>query len=259
MIPELTATRFLKVMGSGRTQPCLLVGEDAEGNEVEVVMKLKGHPQITPNGMVAEAMASLLATDLGLPVPVPYRMKIEKEFAQTVPDPILRGYLEKSEGLNFASGCWAAGHTIWPKDRFIPKALKPVAMEIFAFDGLIQNPDRKVANPNCVFLGDALMLYDHELAFSHFLDFLPKHPWEPGGMNCLSTHIFRQELRGEVLELDRFQGALEALDESRFQDYLKEIPAEWGGQTVTAEKIVEYLLNCIPQFDRMKLQLQSLL
>ncbi len=259
MIPELTATRFLKVMGSGRTQPCLMVGEDAEGNEVEVVMKLRGHPQIMPGGMVAEAMASLLASDVGLPVPPPYRMKIEKDFAQTVPDPVLRGNLEKSEGLNFASGRWAAGHAIWPKDRFIPKTVKPVAMEIFAFDGLIQNPDRRAVNPNCVFLGDEFMLYDHESAFSHFLDFIPKPPWEPGGMNCLNEHIFRQELRGEALELDRFQGALEALDEARFQDYLKAIPSEWNGETVTAGKIAEYLLNCIPHFDRMKLQLQSLL
>lgn len=99
MIPELTATRFLKVMDSGRTQPCLLVGEDAEGNEVEAVVKLKGHPQMMPGGMVAEAMASILATDLGLPVPLPYRMRIEKAFAQTVPNPILRGHLEKTDKI----------------------------------------------------------------------------------------------------------------------------------------------------------------
>lgn len=176
MIPELTATRFLKVMGSGRTQPCLLVGEDEVGNEVEAVVKLLRHPQIMPGGMAAEAMASLLATDLGLPVPLPYRMRIEKDFAQTVPDPGLRSHLEKSVGLNFASGRWAAGHAIWPKDRFIPKVIKPAAMEIFAFDGLIQNPDRRAVNPNCVFLGNELMLYDHESAFSNFLDFIPKPP-----------------------------------------------------------------------------------
>lgn len=259
MIPLLTATRFLKVMGSGRTQPCLLVGEDVEGNEVEVVVKLRGHPQMMPGGMVAEAIASLLARDLGLPVPPPYRMNIEKDFAQTVPDPVLRGHLEKSVGLNFASARWAAGHAIWPKDRFISKTLKPVAMEIFAFDGLIQNPDRRAVNPNCVFLGDAFMLYDHESAFSYFFDLFPKAPWEAGGMNCLREHIFRLELRGEALELDRLQGALEALDESRFQEYRSGIPGEWNGESLTGEKIAEYLLNCIPNFDRIRTELQSLL
>lgn len=34
MIPELSATRFSKVMGSGRTQPCLMVCEDEAGEVV---------------------------------------------------------------------------------------------------------------------------------------------------------------------------------------------------------------------------------
>lgn len=46
MIPELSATRFSKVMGSGRTQPCLMVCEDEAGEEVEVVVKLRKHPRI---------------------------------------------------------------------------------------------------------------------------------------------------------------------------------------------------------------------
>lgn len=48
MLPLLTATRFLKVMDSGRTQPCLKACEDAEGKEIETVVKLRGHPQIVP-------------------------------------------------------------------------------------------------------------------------------------------------------------------------------------------------------------------
>ena len=68
MLPYLTATRFLKVMGSGRTQPCLMACEDAEGEEIEAVVKLRGHPQIAPGAFASEAMCSLFALDLGLPV-----------------------------------------------------------------------------------------------------------------------------------------------------------------------------------------------
>ncbi len=259
MIPQLTATRFLKVMGSGRTQPCLMAAEDTEGNELEVVVKLKGHPQIMPGGLAAEAMASLLAAELDLPVPPPFLVRIEKEFAQTVPDAAVRVILENSAGLNFGSQKWGPGYAIWPRDRFIPKTMKAAAMEVFAFDGLIQNPDRRAVNPNCVFLGDDLLLYDHESAFSHFHDLLPKPLWEPGGMSCLNEHIFRQALRGEPLELDRLQGAFEALDAARVQGYQDSIPAEWNGQTVTADKIAAHLLHCAPQFERIKIQLQSLL
>ena len=132
-------------------------------------------------------------------------------------------------------------------------------MEIFAFDGLIQNADRRAANPNCVYLGDGFLLYDHEAAFSNFLAVFAKPPWEPGGLDNLKDHIFRLALRGEALELDRLQGALEALNADRFQAYAEAIPAEWDGQAITRARAAEHLLNCIPRFDRINLQLQSLL
>lgn len=56
-LSNISATRFSKVMGSGRTQPCLMVCEDEAGEEVEVVVKLRKHPQILPGGFVADAMA----------------------------------------------------------------------------------------------------------------------------------------------------------------------------------------------------------
>jgi hypothetical protein len=259
MLPLLSATRFTKVMGSGRTQPCLMGCENEAGDEVEVVVKLRKHPQILPGGCVAESMASFLALDLGLAVRQPYRVHISKDFAQTVPDTGLRAILEKSEGLNFGCAKWGPGYTIWPRDQSLPKSMKRTAMEIFAFDGLIQNPDRRAANPNCVFLGDEFMIYDHETAFSHFITLFARPPWEPGGVDFLKDHIFRVVLRGEHLELDRFQGALEALDESRFRAYVDAVPVEWNGEAITGERIAEYLLNCIPHFNRIKLQLQTVL
>lgn len=258
MLPLLTATRFLKVMGSGRTQPCLMACEDDEGEEVEAVVKLRGHPQIAPGAFASEALCSLLASDLDLPVPQPYRVQIDRDFAATVPDPNLRPIIQKSVGLNFGSRKWEPGHTIWPRDQTLPRAMRQTAMEIFAFDGLIQNADRRAINPNCVFLGDEFLLYDHEAAFSNFLVLFAKPPWEPGGLDYLKDHIFRDALRGQALELDRLQGALEALDAPRFQAYIDAIPPDWDGETITRAKSAEHILNCIPEFDRIKLQLQSL-
>lgn len=259
MISKLTATRFLKVMGSGRTQPCLMACEDAEGEEIEAVVKLHGHPQIAPGAFTSEAMCSLFALDIGLPVPQPYQVQIDLDFAKTVPDPELRPTIEASAGLNFGCKKWGPGYTIWPRDQNPPRAMRQAAMEIFAFDGLIQNPDRRAKNPNCVFLGDEFLLYDHETAFSNFLAILPEPLWEPGGLDNLKEHIFRNTLRGQELELDRLHGALEALDSARFQAYIEGIPAEWDGTAVTRTKAADHLLNCIPQFNRIKLQLLSLL
>lgn len=233
--------------------------EDAEGEEVEVVVKLRCHPQIFPGAFVSEAICSLFATDLGLPVQQPYQVQVDREFANTVPDPQLRPIIEASAGLNFGSKKWGPGYTIWPRDQNPPRAMRQAAMEIFAFDGLIQNPDRLAKNPNCVFLGDEFLLYDHETAFSNFYALFSKGPWEPTGLDNLKEHIFRDVLRGQALELDRLQGALEALAPQRFQAYIDAIPSEWDGEAITRSKAAEFLLNCIPEFDRIKLQLQSLL
>lgn len=259
MLPEVTAIRFEKVMGSGRTQPCLMICENEAGEEVELVVKMRGHPQIMPGGLMAEVMASLLALDLDLPVQPPYRVKIERAFAETVPMAALREIFTGSVGLNFGSAKWKPGYTIWPRDKRPSRDTRQTAMEVFAFDGLIQNPDRRAVNPNCVYLGDDLLLYDHESAFSHFLTILPKLPWELGGVDFLKNHIFWQALRGETLELDRFQGALEAIDEKRITKYLQAVPGEWNGQAVTGERIQSHLLVCIANFKRIQLQLQATL
>jgi hypothetical protein len=259
MLPEVTAIRFEKVMGSGRTQPCLMVCEDTSGEEVELVVKLRGHPQIAPGGLMAEAMASLLALDLDLPVPPPYQVRIEREFADTVPDASLREVVLHSQGVNFGSAKWKPGYTIWPRDKRPSREMRQTAMEVFAFDGIIQNPDRRAVNPNCVYLGDDLLLYDHESAFTHFFTILPKPPWEPGGVDFLKDHIFWPALRGETLELDRLQGALEVIDADRINEYLHAIPGEWDGQAVTGEKIRSHLLDSITNFKRIQLQLQATL
>lgn len=222
------------------------------------MVKLRGHPQIAPGALASEAICSLFAADLDLPLQQPYRIQIDREFAVTVPDLVLRPIIESSAGLNFGSKRWGTGYTIWPRDQNLPRAMRRTAMEIFAFDGLIQNADRRAVNPNCVFLGDDFLLYDHEAAFSNFLALFAKPPWEPSGLDYLKDHIFRDTLRGQPLELDRLQGAFEALDAARFQTYVDASPAEWDGEAVTRAKAAEHLLNCIPHFDPIKIQLQSL-
>ena len=259
MLPEVRAVRFEKVMGSGRTQPCLMACEDDAGQEVEIVVKMRGHPQITPGGLMAEALASLLALDLDLPVPCPFLVRIERDLADSIPDPEIREVFLKSVGLNFGTGKWGPGYTIWPRGKRPSRELRQTAMEIFAFDGLIQNPDRRPENPNCVYLGDALLVYDHESAFTHFLCLSPKAPWEPGGVDFLSQHIFCPGLRGEALELSRLRGALEAIDAARMKEYIAVVPREWEGQAISGAGIMNHLLDCTSNFSRLQIQLQAIL
>jgi hypothetical protein len=52
------------------------------------------------------------------------------------------------------------------------------AVNIFAFDALIQNPDRRSANPNLFTQGDNIYVYDHETSFSFLVAVVKSaEPW----------------------------------------------------------------------------------
>jgi len=259
MIERVIATRFEKVMSSGRTNPCLLTCETEAGNDVEVVVKPRAHPQIFPGAFCAEAFCSLLADDLDLPVQKPYRVMIEEAFAKTVPDPSLRDRFEKSVGENFGCAKWGQGFTIWPKDKRPTKDSQKLVSEIFTFDAVIQNPDRKYPTPNLSFKGNDLIVFDHEAAFSNFRSIFPANPWEPSTMDFLKNHIFYRALKGGDLRLERFQGGLVAVNQKRLDSYQRAIPLEWESESINGDKIRAYLLDCGGNFDQIKMQLEALL
>ncbi len=259
IFPEITATRFDRIMGSGRTQPCLMVCEDAEGEEIEVVVKLRKHPQIAPGGLLCEAFSALLAMELDLPVSKPYRVLVTPEFSATLITGALSEIMKHSVGLNFGSAKWQAGTTIWAKDKQPNREQRGFVEEIYAFDAITQNPDRRSNNPNCAFLGSDIMIFDHEQTFSHFLSIVQSNPWEENSFGFLSNHLFGQALRGGNLKLDRLQGALAVIDADRINAWLEIIPKEWEGDIITGKRIKDYLLQCIENFDKIHLQLEKTL
>lgn len=259
MIETLITTGFERVMGSGRTQPCLMICEDAQGDEHEIVVKLKGHPQICPGGLLAEAMASLTGNELDLNLPTPYKIEIESNFADTVTDSALRDILRNSLGENFGTSKWEAGTTIWPKDKPLKKSIRQSAAEIFAFDAILQNPDRRTTNPNCAHLGNELLIFDHESAFTQFMSISPQNPWDNECLSFLKDHIFYNSLRGGNLKLDRLEGAILALDASMLDGFAASLPSDWAGTTLTPDKITSYLLECRDHFSDIRLQLEAIL
>jgi hypothetical protein len=236
-----------------------MICEDDEGEEHEIVVKLSGNPQMSPGGFFSEAMASKLANAVDLNVPIPYKVEISREFADSVQDAAIQPLIEASVGLNFGSSKWAAGTTIWPKDKPVKKSMRQGAAEIFAFDAILQNPDRRVSNPNCAYLGNELLIFDHEAAFSQFLDIFPSNPWDNDSLRFLSDHIFKGSLAGGDLDLDRLDGAFRAVDEPLLESFSASIPDEWEGTTITREKITSYLLECRDNFGDIRKQLEAVL
>ena len=243
MISTVKAVTFIKVLSSGRTRPCLMLCEDHEGNQIETVVKLRVGKESTTTGLVCELLGSLLADDLDLIVPTPFLVDIDADFHSCIPDATLADRFRKSTGLNFGSRHLGSGYTTWPQERSIPASLVQVAAEIFAFDLMIQNPDRLTERPNLLRKGDEIAIFDHEMAFSFLYSIVKdEYSWLGKGMNFSRNHIFYGSLKGRTVSWERLQGALEAIDDTRLNMYNRGIPDLWRQPDNDAvARILEYL------------------
>ena len=122
------------------------------------------------------------------------------------------------------------------------------AAEIFAFDLLVQNADRRATNPNLWSRAERVGVYDHEQAFS-FLH-LPiiggaPRPWaladQVGAFRYMEGHAFYPSLRGAKLNLGPFEGRLTALSDEVIEGLLEPVPAEWRQVHDLCAKTADYL------------------
>jgi hypothetical protein len=162
---KLTATQFIRAMSTGRNHPLLLGCVNADDDAFEVVVKFRGH-EMTGTAQAAELITALLADDLGLQVPQPAVVDVPVGFEAIIAGKDLAAMVKGSPGLNFGSVHLGAGFTTWPPGRNPVGAQRDQAADIFAFDTLIQNADRRAVNPNLWARSDRLGVYDHEQAFS---------------------------------------------------------------------------------------------
>lgn len=196
--------------------------------------------------LVSEALAAALAADLGLPVPEPFLVRADPDFITAIPDPAIVALASRSSNVFYGSKKLPPGYTSWPVGKQIPKDAIPVAAEVFAFDALIANPDRRPENPNCLFQGSSLAIFDHELAFltEGVIGWRP--PWEVGSLESLrrpQSHLFFDQLRGRALSFDRLTGAWAAVTDLRLQAYRSALPAEWNAADVTAVNAIRLVTD----------------
>ena len=244
---QLTAADFIESVPVGRNRPMLMRCEDAGGKSYEVVVKLRGREMDT-KAQIAEVVCAQLADDLGLDVPQAAVVEVPAGFDQIAPEAEVAACIQQSAGWNFGSRHIGAGFTTWPPGRSPHGAQRDQAAAIFAFDTLVQNPDRRAVNPNLWARSDRLGVYDHEQAFS-FL-FLPiiggaPRPWvatdQPNGFRFLEQHVFYACLRGSVLDLASFEERLGALADDQITDYCEAIPEAWREGHDLCEQIPAYL------------------
>jgi hypothetical protein len=193
-------------------------------------------------------IAAQLADDLGLQVPRAAVVNVPSDFETIIPEKRLSVMVKNSPGSNFGSVHLGQGFTTWPPGRAPYGAQRDQAVDIFAFDTLIQNPDRRAENPNLWARSNKLGVYDQEQAFSFLsvpiIGGTPK-PWSVANQATsfpfLEQHVFYSSIRGGPLYLGPFKEKLGGLSDKQIQGYIGAVPAGWRKQSDFCDQIAEYL------------------
>ena len=244
MLEKVEAIRFDRAMTKGRTLPLLLAAEYSDGRSVELIGKFSHGGQIGAIGLAREAISAMLAADLGLPVPNPLLVTISDAFIDTVPNPEAAAMLRQSLRVGFGSTKLPNGYIVWPDGNSVPKRILNQAAEIFAFDALIQNADRRPNNPNMQVMGEQVAIYDHELAFLWEGVLFWKPPWEAGGLENIAhpdRHVFFTAIKGQTIDFSRLIGAWEAISDARLAQYQAALPAEWNDASGMIGKVLGFV------------------
>jgi hypothetical protein len=233
MLDLVSAVRFDRRMSSGKSWPCLLVCERSSGEEVEVIAKFSAGFERNVGGLVAEAIAAMLAADLNIPVPEPLLVRVEDDFIELVRqlDAPLATKMANSPRVAFGSLKLPPGFMIHVPDLVLKHERLTQAAEIFAFDALIQNSDRRPDNPNCLSKGHDFAAIDHELAFMTEGVLFWQPPWVTGSLESYKTsnrHLFFSALKGKRVDFSSFQRGWLNISDQRLSEYKSAIPPEWS-------------------------------
>lgn len=241
---RVVASQFDRPARTGRTRPLFLTCRDPAGEEVEVIAKLSARCDQGVVNLAREVIAACLAADLGLPVPEPVLVELPPDWIASVTEAETREALRASAPVAFGSKQVGPQFSAWKPETRLSPAMLPLALAVFVFDALTANPDRRTDNPNCLVRGEELRIYDHEMAFTHHMVIPRLEPWRPGALQDLAApgrHIFRDRLRGAVLDFVPVRAAWAALPDAGVEGYGRALPAEWAGAAREAEQAIRMI------------------
>ena len=226
-----------------------------------MVVKAMGPSEVTETGLMCELFGNLLARELGVQSPECALVNISPQMAN-----VLRPRLHPpgfTGGFGVGSEFMRAGLTTVTPDMTLMPEEQDQAIRLYAFDLLVQNPDRHKDNPNCAFVGKDIYAFDFEMCFSfiHLL-FGQRDAWEVSQHGIAANHVFHGALHKHVVNgtlhkyvvnWKPFVQDVSRLTEERLMQMTTRLPSEW--QTKTAG-IRAHLLSVAAHPNEFEMELQ---
>jgi hypothetical protein len=251
MLRVATAVRYDRDAEAGRNRP-LRVTAEVDDEEIDVFLKPSGRPELSVTGLAHEVIAACVAGRLGLPICEPLLVEMTPEWIASVHDAATRYVLERSSRIAFGSRAAGVGWRQWSSDDVLTTGRRQKALEIFAFDAFIENPDRKPSNPNLLVKGDEFRIIDHELAL-FVRGLLPRsEPWREGYLSRLmeaDRHVFAPRLRGADIDIQPVGAAWRELSDDDLADYEACLPEQWAEASDSVSAALNHLRTIRDRMD----------
>lgn len=225
------AERYLGRAESGRTRPLRLfctrrVGEPETARESqEFFAKFIGLPEVTEQSLFAEMFGNALARSCGITTGEPAYVELDALFSESLRQVDIR------VGPGVGIGSRNLGPGLGPPTfgRMSAEQLSDAAT-LYLFDLLVQNPDRRPDNPNCLVVSRRLAAIDFESCFSFLYPIvgLSAHAWEVSKQGIGSNHIFQRELKDAEIAWDVLVGAVLALAVDFLDSSKTWLPGSWN-------------------------------
>ena len=161
-VPILEPDTLDGVKEHGKSKPLSMFCKSAnsENNGSSVVNVYNDLP-LKNAGLAREIYGSLLGQCLGFDIPSVAVINIPADYYRSVWEQPLADRLKHSPGLNFGS---RTRETNLLNPLPVPQSHLQQAADVFAFDMIIQNPNRRLEKPNLFQTNAGYMLFDHEEA-----------------------------------------------------------------------------------------------
>jgi len=260
MIEAVEAIEFVKAAKNGRTRPLLLSCERYNAQIVEVFCKFSSGCDQGVINLAREMIGVCLAADLNLPVTTPHFVHISSDFIASIKNDEFSNLISESAPVAFGSVKAPPQFSTWPNSARVSGEMLSLATAVFVFDVIIQNPDRRIDNANCLVKGSQLRLIDHELAFSHGVVLGWTPPWQLGGApSAINHHIFMKALQSKELNFSPVAAAWRQLSDERLAEYASILPPDWIGAQGAVNEAIELIADARENIDGCIMEIQRVL
>ena len=263
MIKFATLIRVADTALSGRNRPIRGGIRAVTDQYHDAYLKPSGWRELTDSSVINEYVAICVAGLLGLPVCEPFWVECPDE---------LKSFRPEGEVKSLGECSWPAFATCYAgpqwRNWMSTDSLNPdgmgEALAIFAFDGFLDNPDRRMINPNLLVKGHELRMIDHELVFSFAnLIIRPVPPWTQNGLDWMiegdRQHILYLALRecGSI-DLNSIEQSWSALQDTDLDEIVNGLPMEFipatSHATIAIQRVKavrDNIEGCLAELERI--------